>query len=136
MQRRSVIKLLVSLTAACSSVSTLQAALRSEALPLESSLLSIFPSPASAKAVGKAYLHSLGMAADHQALKQQWIQQDALFEHIEIRSPLPVLRQSLRQSLSLRIKQDFEAGRTVSVQGWVLSETEARVCAMTCIQGS
>lgn len=33
-------------------------------------------------------------------------------------------------SIAERIRDDFAAGRTVVVSGWVLSETEARQCAL------
>lgn len=32
--------------------------------------------------------------------------------------------------LDKKIKQDFESGRTVVINGWVLSETEAQQCAL------
>ena len=32
--------------------------------------------------------------------------------------------------LEQKIKKDFETGRTVIVKGWILSETEARQCAL------
>lgn len=35
-----------------------------------------------------------------------------------------------RQSLAQRISSDFAAGRTVVVNGWLLSTTEARQCAL------
>lgn len=35
-----------------------------------------------------------------------------------------------RQSVERQIRDDFAAGRTVLVNGWVLSETEARQCAL------
>lgn len=35
-----------------------------------------------------------------------------------------------RQSLAERISSDFAAGRTVVVNGWLLSTTEARQCAL------
>ncbi len=37
---------------------------------------------------------------------------------------------SKRQSLAERISSDFAAGRTVVVNGWLLSTTEARQCAL------
>ena len=40
-----------------------------------------------------------------------------------------------RPSIDERIRDDFAAGRTVVVSGWVLSETEARQCAMYSISG-
>ena len=33
------------------------------------------------------------------------------------------------------IRRDFEAGHTVSVDGWVLSETEARLSALAALSG-
>lgn len=35
-----------------------------------------------------------------------------------------------RKSIEEQIRDDFAAGRTVVVNGWVLSETEARQCAL------
>jgi hypothetical protein len=35
-----------------------------------------------------------------------------------------------RRSIEDAIRDDFSAGRTVVVSGWVLSETEARQCAL------
>jgi hypothetical protein len=37
---------------------------------------------------------------------------------------------TLRRALSDRIQEDFRAGRTVLVQGWLLAVTEAALCAM------
>jgi hypothetical protein len=33
-------------------------------------------------------------------------------------------------SLAARVRSDFDAGRTVLLNGWVLSATEARQCAL------
>jgi hypothetical protein len=38
--------------------------------------------------------------------------------------------QSLTALLDQKIKQDFETSKTVVVRGWVLSDTEARQCAL------
>jgi hypothetical protein len=35
-----------------------------------------------------------------------------------------------RRSIEEQVRDDFAAGRTVVVSGWVLSETEARQCAL------
>jgi hypothetical protein len=35
-----------------------------------------------------------------------------------------------RRSIEEQVRDDFAAGRTVVVNGWVLSETEARQCAL------
>ena len=39
----------------------------------------------------------------------------------------------LRELLLLQQRQDFAHGRTVKIQGWVLSKTEARLCALTAL---
>jgi hypothetical protein len=38
-----------------------------------------------------------------------------------------------REELDLQQQRDFEHGRTVDVAGWQLSETEARLCALTTL---
>lgn len=37
---------------------------------------------------------------------------------------------SVQKVLAKKIRQDFEAGRTVVIKGWVLAVTEARQCAL------
>lgn len=39
----------------------------------------------------------------------------------------------LRERLSRQMVDDFAQGRTATVQGWVLSLTEARLCALTTL---
>jgi hypothetical protein len=34
------------------------------------------------------------------------------------------------------IREDFGAGRTVTVAGWMFSETEARICALAALEGA
>jgi hypothetical protein len=33
------------------------------------------------------------------------------------------------------VREDFERGRTVQVEGWILSRTEAEICALTLLDG-
>ena len=39
----------------------------------------------------------------------------------------------LQEQLRLLQRQDFERGHTVKVQGWILSVTEARLCALATL---
>ena len=39
-------------------------------------------------------------------------------------------RTSLRHRLDARVRDDFASGTTVQLDGWVLSRTEARLCAL------
>ena len=48
-------------------------------------------------------------------------------------SGLPQEPDALRRYVRDRIRQDFERGRTTDVNGWVLSSTEARLCAITAL---
>ncbi len=41
--------------------------------------------------------------------------------------------EQLRALLSTQMRQDFEDNLTVSIDGWILSETEARLCAIAAI---
>ncbi len=41
--------------------------------------------------------------------------------------------ESLASSLGSRIREDFACARVVAVQGWRLSETEARLCAAVAL---
>jgi hypothetical protein len=40
---------------------------------------------------------------------------------------------SIQTLLDNRVKQDFRSGKTVTVTGWIMSETEARQCALYSI---
>jgi hypothetical protein len=42
-------------------------------------------------------------------------------------------RQALGQWLGRRQREDFDRGRIVKVNGWILSETEARLCALAAL---
>lgn len=42
-------------------------------------------------------------------------------------------RNQLRTLLAAQQRTDFGSGRTVSIDGWVLSETEARLCALAVL---
>lgn len=39
----------------------------------------------------------------------------------------------IRESLRAKIRMDFESGDCVSIEGWVLARSEARVCALVSL---
>jgi len=39
----------------------------------------------------------------------------------------------LRNFLAIKQRQDFELSRIVNIKGWILSETEARLCALAAL---
>jgi hypothetical protein len=69
--------------------------------------------------LGPEAVRELGM--EYRALVPQEDNRDLL------RSTLPG---PWHRSIAATIQQDFEAGRTVVLRGWILSVTEARQCAL------
>lgn len=49
----------------------------------------------------------------------------------EIDTPEQSSLETVASLLNAEIRADFEQGRTVRLQGWVLSQTEAQLCALT-----
>jgi len=71
-------------------------------------------------AAGKAYLALRPMENDPDKLKAILLPSN--------RQPADV--NTITGYLSVRVKNDFKAGDTVTVSGWVLARTEARQCAL------
>lgn len=67
-----------------------------------------------ASQVGLAYLQTHPGDADH----------DRLLASVAGESPATLVK---------RQRDDFNLGRTVTIRGWVLSQTEARLCALAAL---
>ena len=97
--------------------------------PLPSKLASFFLHKESAKKVGLEYLKIAPMEADIYLLSNLICsfneEQQVKLLHANSRR----LRELLRQKLCL----DFEQDRIVTVHGWILAVTEARLCALTAL---
>ena len=90
-------------------------------------LTACFHDPTSARAVGRAYLAAVPEEASVQALVGRLIGETSA-----VSAPLPLAdREALRAAMRSRIRRDFAEGRVVTVDGWFLSQTEARLCALT-----
>ncbi len=85
-------------------------------------LAALFPDIAAARQVGRAYLDAYPLDADREKLL-------ALFEEV-FSSPQPV---RLRGKVNARREHDFRRQNLAVVGGWVLSATEARLCALTVL---
>jgi hypothetical protein len=48
-------------------------------------------------------------------------------------NPVEARQEELRDLTTQQIRTDFEDGRIVRVRGWILSETEARLCALVAL---
>ena len=81
----------------------------------------------SAAAVGREYLRLVPEERDAARLRQL-ILADCR-ETPGAGSP----RRRLHDSVMARQRLDFEAGRTVRIDGWVLSRTEARLCGLAAL---
>lgn len=89
-------------------------------------LTQVFTATASAAAIGQAYLRTA--AAPLRAQVMAWL---AL-------TPVSLDRMdaaSLRRLVAAAVREDFRRGDTVSVDGWVLSALEARLCALAVPAG-
>jgi hypothetical protein len=92
-------------------------------------LAATFHHPGSAAAIGRTYLRQYPGEAEAQRLAS------------EITSDLDCLgcrvpsadEASLRAAVRERVRRDFAEGVVVSVDGWVLSRTEARLCAIAAL---
>jgi hypothetical protein len=78
-----------------------------------------------AVSVGQSYLACTPQEADHQVLSSLLLSDGAA----EFSKKPAALRAYIRD----RIRQDFAEGRITEVDGWVLSITEARLCAITTV---
>ena len=89
-------------------------------------LTEIFGRRRSACAVGRAYLRQAPKEADPEFLIGAICETDADLRRVLVHGDKFRLRKALRD----RVRQDFADGRTVRVDGWLLSRTEARLCAL------
>ena len=80
------------------------------------------------RAVGEAYLRQLG--------------RDTTRESVEAaaRGALDAIDRARDQPGAIRalvraVRDDFERGRSVQLEGWILSRTEAEICVLTLLDG-
>jgi hypothetical protein len=78
------------------------------------------------RAVGDAYLRQLGRDTSRDAIVAA------------ARGALDAIDRSRDEAGAIRglvraVRDDFERGRTVQVEGWILSRTEAEICVLTLL---
>jgi hypothetical protein len=95
-------------------------------VPLNGWLKSMIADLESARRVGQVYLQKAPEEADRDRLLTQLYPGLAPARHT--RSPA-----AWRQSYAAKCRRDFAEGHTVRVDGWVLSQTEARLCALAAL---
>lgn len=91
-------------------------------------LARIFRASAGAREIGAAYLRSRPTEADRGALVMLLANQPGDLARWRVTGT-----RALRQDLAIRCCDDFARGRIVAIRGWVLSQTEARLCALATL---
>jgi len=97
--------------------------------PLQSKLVSFFSHKESAQHVGLEYLKSTPLEADTHLLANLVCSCSEEYRERLMRADSRRFRELLLQRLCL----DFEQDRVVSVNGWILAVTEARLCALSAL---
>jgi hypothetical protein len=97
--------------------------------PLLDVLSRLFDDPDGARAVGAAYLAQAPAEADREQLLVLLTgDRVAAYRELAVADPAGLLERVRAQH-----REDFEAGRVASVAGWILSHTEARLCAVETV---
>jgi hypothetical protein len=96
---------------------------------VSSKLANFFHNKESARAIGLEYLRIVPAEANARQLTHlicsPWAQRYDETAHADAAKIKTIL---LRQQ-----REDFEMGRIVELQGWILSQTEARLCALAAL---
>jgi hypothetical protein len=78
------------------------------------------------RAIGEAYLRQLGRDPNRESILAA---ARGTLESIDrVRD-----ERSAIQTLVRTVREDFERGRVVQLEGWILSRTEAEICALTLL---
>ena len=130
MDRRTFLQMLLGVSAATVAVSLLgrlPGTLGIDGAAFD--LLRVFGNMASATAVGRAYLAAYPAQASVEALTESLVG--------ELTAVTPQWRTlsktELQAALRAQIRRDFAAERTVKLQGWLVSLTEAQLCGLAAL---
>jgi hypothetical protein len=75
-----------------------------------------------ARAIGEAYVRQLGLDTSAESIRKASL---GALEVIERASS----QQNAIRALGLAVRRDFQQGRSVQLEGWIVSRTEAELCA-------
>lgn len=96
--------------------------------PLISRLGRFFSNRESARLIGQRYLELTPSEANPERLMALICHSDENYTRLELAD-----NEQLRAMLQDQQRADFALGRTITIDGWVLSETEVRLCAVAAI---
>ena len=96
--------------------------------PLSNRLNDLFTAKESARVVGRRYLQLFPHEADPHLLTRLICRSERRYARLtRVDGP------TLRDVLARQQRQDFRNRRIVTIDGWMLSETEARLCAIAAL---
>jgi hypothetical protein len=127
--RRSVLMALVRAGGLALTLGRRVAIAATSSLPTDSvvaKLRSLVSDPVGARCIGQIYLSQASAESDPTRLAS------LILSSLDLTSQdaLRLQRAALSKLFGARVRADFAAGRTVVLSGWILSRTEARVCAL------
>lgn len=132
MSRRRLLRLMIGVAAGLALYPSGQTSgWRDQHDELAARLAALFSQPQSAAAIGQAYLQQYAHEADALRL-HRLIVRDVVQQGAGLRDAGDAELKSLLQQ---RIWQDFADDRVVKLNGWILSVTEARLCALAALAG-
>ena len=82
-----------------------------------------------ARAAGTAYLKQLGRDTSPASVAAATTATTAIIDSA-------LNQREAVDTLVTAVRRDFREGRSVQVEGWVLSRTEAELCALTLLPGT
>jgi hypothetical protein len=123
--RRRVLKAVAALWASAASGACYANGVGSDAPLLNRQLRTIFGDPRDAERIGEAYLAQRPQEADPDFLVRTVYAVAGRLSRLN--------GCEWRDRVSAAVRRDFAQGATVSLQGWILSTTEARLCALAAI---
>jgi hypothetical protein len=95
-------------------------------------LARLVPHPESARRIGAAYLAAKPQEADVMTLIELLCPElNGRGLNKGLQTPP---RAQLRQQLAARRNDDFSEGRIVRLKGWIVADTEARLCALVALR--
>jgi len=79
-----------------------------------------------ARTIGEAYVRQLGLDTSAESIRKASLSTLKIIERAST-------RQNAITALELAVRRDFQQGQSVQLEGWIISRTEAELCALTLL---
>ena len=118
---------IIAATGGAALMSSISAQVGRERLSLKAALLGVLSDPQGVGDIGRAYLNLFPSEANARQLVSLIVER-----HPGAFGPAVSLEEA-RALLQQAVREDFHEEKTVELNGWVVSRTEARLCALACL---